>query len=168
MRTWLINSGSFNNIFGKPYFLRNAQYLLALRDSKRKHHNYGVPLVNLFIMSTTHFIYVGCEHACLMCEDECLPCKHTCLICQHTCLTCQPACLWCELTFVICQLLYLARKPAYLRCAHASVPCFFSPCSSLITETFMGVYYHPRRTTSHDLSPQLGLIRQITLKYEKN
>ena len=31
----------------------------------------------------------------------------------------------------------------------------------------MGVYYHPRHAISPELSPQLGLIRQITPKYKK-
>ena len=31
----------------------------------------------------------------------------------------------------------------------------------------MGVYYHPQRATSRELSPQLGLIRQIIPKYKK-
>ena len=30
-----------------------------------------------------------------------------------------------------------------------------------------GVYYHPRHAISRELSPQLGLIRQITPKYKK-
>ena len=31
----------------------------------------------------------------------------------------------------------------------------------------MGVYDHPRQATSGELSPQLGLIRQLTPKYKK-
>ena len=31
----------------------------------------------------------------------------------------------------------------------------------------MGIYKHPQRATSRELSPQLGLIRQITPKYKK-
>ena len=31
----------------------------------------------------------------------------------------------------------------------------------------MGVYYHPHRATSRELSPQLGLIKRITPKYKK-
>ena len=31
----------------------------------------------------------------------------------------------------------------------------------------MGVYHHPRHAISRDLSPQLGLIRQITPKYKQ-
>ena len=31
----------------------------------------------------------------------------------------------------------------------------------------MGVYYHPRHAISRELSPQLGLIRQIAPKYKK-
>ena len=36
-----------------------------------------------------------------------------------------------------------------------------------ITIASMGVYYHPRHAISRELSPQLGLIRQITPKYKK-
>ena len=31
----------------------------------------------------------------------------------------------------------------------------------------MGIYYHPRHAISRELSPQLGLIRQIAPKYKK-
>ena len=36
-----------------------------------------------------------------------------------------------------------------------------------LTAFIMAVYYHPRRATSRELSPQMGIIRQITPKYKK-